>query len=52
MKTISPLMLTCSGGIILLMYFVLCPDSGCDGTGIHWKENFESTFTEICEIGR
>ncbi|XP_039890053.1 kalirin isoform X3 [Simochromis diagramma] len=27
-------------------------NSGCDGTGIHWKENLESTFTEICEIGR
>ncbi|KAL3969409.1 potassium voltage-gated channel Shal-related subfamily D member 1 [Sarotherodon galilaeus] len=26
-------------------------DSGCDGTGIHWKENFDSAFTEICEIG-
>ncbi|XP_043986931.1 kalirin isoform X4 [Gambusia affinis] len=26
--------------------------SGCDGTGIHWKENFESVFTEISEIGR
>ncbi|KAJ8012874.1 hypothetical protein DPEC_G00047410 [Dallia pectoralis] len=23
-----------------------------DGTGILWKDNFESTFTEICEIGR
>ncbi|XP_053482979.1 kalirin [Ictalurus furcatus] len=23
-----------------------------DGTGIQWKDNFESTFTEICEIGR
>uniref|UniRef100_A0A4W5NZU8 non-specific serine/threonine protein kinase n=1 Tax=Hucho hucho TaxID=62062 RepID=A0A4W5NZU8_9TELE len=23
-----------------------------DGTGIQWKGNFESTFTEICEIGR
>lgn len=28
------------------------PDSGCDGAGIQWKENFESAFTEICEIGR
>ncbi|XP_047225589.1 kalirin isoform X2 [Girardinichthys multiradiatus] len=27
-------------------------NSGCDGTGIQWKENFESAFTEICEIGR
>ncbi|XP_008436614.1 kalirin isoform X2 [Poecilia reticulata] len=26
--------------------------SGCDGTGIHWKESFESVFTEISEIGR
>ncbi|XP_035392161.1 kalirin isoform X1 [Electrophorus electricus] len=23
-----------------------------DGTGIQWKDNFESLFTEICEIGR
>ncbi|XP_066542193.1 kalirin isoform X4 [Hoplias malabaricus] len=23
-----------------------------DGTGIHWKDNFETAFTEICEIGR
>ncbi|XP_019910441.3 kalirin isoform X3 [Esox lucius] len=23
-----------------------------DGMGIQWKDNFESTFTEICEIGR
>ncbi|XP_051566267.1 kalirin-like [Myxocyprinus asiaticus] len=23
-----------------------------DGTGIQWKDNFESAFTEICEIGR
>lgn len=30
----------------------LCPDAGFDGTGIHWKENFESMFSEICEIGR
>lgn len=29
-----------------------CADSGYDGTGIQWKENFESTFSEICEIGR
>ncbi|KAL7384475.1 hypothetical protein ABVT39_002968 [Epinephelus coioides] len=27
-------------------------NSGYDGTGIQWKENFESTFTEISEIGR
>uniref|UniRef100_H3DDY1 non-specific serine/threonine protein kinase n=1 Tax=Tetraodon nigroviridis TaxID=99883 RepID=H3DDY1_TETNG len=27
-------------------------DAGFDGTGIHWKENFESMFSEICEIGR
>uniref|UniRef100_A0A671Z378 non-specific serine/threonine protein kinase n=1 Tax=Sparus aurata TaxID=8175 RepID=A0A671Z378_SPAAU len=27
-------------------------DSGYDGTGIQWKENFESTFSEISEIGR
>ncbi|XP_060908991.1 kalirin-like isoform X2 [Labrus mixtus] len=27
-------------------------NSGYDGTGIQWKENFESAFTEICEIGR
>ncbi|XP_034418268.1 kalirin-like isoform X1 [Cyclopterus lumpus] len=27
-------------------------DSGYDGTGIQWKENFDSTFSEICEIGR
>ncbi|XP_067460366.1 kalirin isoform X4 [Thunnus thynnus] len=27
-------------------------NSGYDGTGIHWKENFDSTFSEICEIGR
>ncbi|XP_007569391.1 kalirin isoform X2 [Poecilia formosa] len=26
--------------------------SGCDGTGIHWKDSFESVFTEISEIGR
>ncbi|KAM3608101.1 uncharacterized protein V6R79_019102 [Siganus canaliculatus] len=26
--------------------------SGYDGTGIAWKENFDSTFSEICEIGR
>lgn len=30
----------------------LGPDSGYDGTGIQWKENFDSSFTEICEIGR
>ncbi|XP_043085482.1 kalirin isoform X9 [Puntigrus tetrazona] len=23
-----------------------------DGTGIQWKDNFESVFTELCEIGR
>ncbi|KAM4608414.1 LOW QUALITY PROTEIN: kalirin-like [Polymixia lowei] len=23
-----------------------------DGTGIQWKENFDMTFSEICEIGR
>uniref|UniRef100_A0A8C8J338 non-specific serine/threonine protein kinase n=1 Tax=Oncorhynchus tshawytscha TaxID=74940 RepID=A0A8C8J338_ONCTS len=23
-----------------------------DGMGIQWKDNFESSFTEICEIGR
>ncbi|XP_058642357.1 kalirin isoform X2 [Onychostoma macrolepis] len=23
-----------------------------DGTGIQWKDNFESAFTELCEIGR
>ncbi|KAK5860780.1 hypothetical protein PBY51_022238 [Eleginops maclovinus] len=27
-------------------------NSGYDGTGIQWKENFETTFSEICEIGR
>ncbi|KAI4789412.1 hypothetical protein KUCAC02_035257, partial [Chaenocephalus aceratus] len=27
-------------------------NSGYDGTGIQWKENFESTFSEVCEIGR
>ncbi|GLD56652.1 kalirin-like protein, partial [Lates japonicus] len=27
-------------------------NSGYDGTGIQWKENFDSTFSEICEIGR
>ncbi|XP_026150975.1 kalirin isoform X4 [Mastacembelus armatus] len=27
-------------------------NSGYDGTGIQWKENFDSTFTEISEIGR
>uniref|UniRef100_UPI003AAE5F69 kalirin n=1 Tax=Centroberyx gerrardi TaxID=166262 RepID=UPI003AAE5F69 len=27
-------------------------NSGYDGTGIQWKENFESSFSEICEIGR
>ncbi|XP_078796302.1 kalirin isoform X1 [Oryzias latipes] len=26
--------------------------SGYDGTGIQWKENFDSSFTEISEIGR
>uniref|UniRef100_A0A8C4E889 non-specific serine/threonine protein kinase n=1 Tax=Dicentrarchus labrax TaxID=13489 RepID=A0A8C4E889_DICLA len=31
---------------------VTLPISGYDGTGIQWKENFESTFSEICEIGR
>uniref|UniRef100_A0A1A8F278 Rho guanine nucleotide exchange factor 25 n=3 Tax=Nothobranchius TaxID=28779 RepID=A0A1A8F278_9TELE len=25
---------------------------GHEGTGIQWKEHFESTFSEICEIGR
>ncbi|XP_075870077.1 kalirin isoform X2 [Nelusetta ayraudi] len=25
---------------------------GYDGTAIQWKENFESGFSEICEIGR
>ncbi|XP_062258384.1 kalirin isoform X2 [Platichthys flesus] len=27
-------------------------NSGKDGTGIQWKENFDSSFSEICEIGR
>ncbi|XP_070770972.1 kalirin [Enoplosus armatus] len=27
-------------------------NAGYDGTGIQWKDNFESTFSEICEIGR
>ncbi|XP_029348731.1 kalirin [Echeneis naucrates] len=27
-------------------------NSGYDGTGIQWRENFDSTFSEICEIGR
>ncbi|KAM8748691.1 kalirin isoform 2-T2 [Acanthopagrus schlegelii] len=27
-------------------------NSGYDGTGIQWKENFESTFSEISELGR
>ncbi|KAF7215188.1 transcript variant X3 [Nothobranchius furzeri] len=27
-------------------------NSGHEGTGIQWKEHFESTFSEICEIGR
>ncbi|TMS06560.1 Kalirin [Larimichthys crocea] len=27
-------------------------NSGYDGTGIQWKENFETNFSEICEIGR
>ncbi|XP_024142533.1 kalirin isoform X2 [Oryzias melastigma] len=27
-------------------------NSGYDGTGIQWKENFDSNFTEISEIGR
>uniref|UniRef100_A0A671Z3I1 non-specific serine/threonine protein kinase n=1 Tax=Sparus aurata TaxID=8175 RepID=A0A671Z3I1_SPAAU len=31
---------------------VTLPNSGYDGTGIQWKENFESTFSEISEIGR
>uniref|UniRef100_A0A8C2X7H1 Kalirin RhoGEF kinase a n=1 Tax=Cyclopterus lumpus TaxID=8103 RepID=A0A8C2X7H1_CYCLU len=31
---------------------ITLPNSGYDGTGIQWKENFESTFSEICEIGR
>uniref|UniRef100_A0A7N8XDI1 non-specific serine/threonine protein kinase n=1 Tax=Mastacembelus armatus TaxID=205130 RepID=A0A7N8XDI1_9TELE len=31
---------------------VTLPNSGYDGTGIQWKENFDSTFTEISEIGR
>uniref|UniRef100_A0A3B4YJZ0 non-specific serine/threonine protein kinase n=1 Tax=Seriola lalandi dorsalis TaxID=1841481 RepID=A0A3B4YJZ0_SERLL len=30
---------------------VTLPNSGYDGTGIQWKENFDSTFSEICEIG-
>uniref|UniRef100_A0A3B3SLI1 non-specific serine/threonine protein kinase n=1 Tax=Paramormyrops kingsleyae TaxID=1676925 RepID=A0A3B3SLI1_9TELE len=24
----------------------------CDGSGIQWKDNFATIFTEICEIGR
>lgn len=31
---------------------MFCSDSGYDGTGIQWKENFDSNFTEISEIGR
>ncbi|KAJ8392673.1 hypothetical protein AAFF_G00073470 [Aldrovandia affinis] len=32
---------------------VTLPSGNCyDGTGIQWKDNFESTFTEISEIGR
>uniref|UniRef100_A0A8C7MF17 non-specific serine/threonine protein kinase n=1 Tax=Oncorhynchus kisutch TaxID=8019 RepID=A0A8C7MF17_ONCKI len=31
---------------------VTLPTSTYDGTGIQWKGNFESSFTEICEIGR
>ncbi|XP_028991624.1 kalirin isoform X3 [Betta splendens] len=27
-------------------------NSGYDGTGIQWKENFDSVFSEISEIGR
>ncbi|XP_046902206.1 kalirin isoform X4 [Hypomesus transpacificus] len=27
-------------------------NSTYDGTSIQWKDNFESTFSEICEIGR
>lgn len=31
---------------------ILHADSGYDGTAIQWKDNFESSFSEICEIGR
>uniref|UniRef100_A0A8C7U1X6 non-specific serine/threonine protein kinase n=1 Tax=Oncorhynchus mykiss TaxID=8022 RepID=A0A8C7U1X6_ONCMY len=31
---------------------VTLPTSTYDGTGIQWKGNFESSFTEMCEIGR
>ncbi|CAF88572.1 unnamed protein product, partial [Tetraodon nigroviridis] len=34
------------------MVTVSSTNAGFDGTGIHWKENFESMFSEICEIGR
>ncbi|RXM29505.1 Kalirin [Acipenser ruthenus] len=27
-------------------------DSSCDGTGIPWKDNFESAYIELSEIGR
>uniref|UniRef100_W5ME09 non-specific serine/threonine protein kinase n=2 Tax=Lepisosteus oculatus TaxID=7918 RepID=W5ME09_LEPOC len=29
-----------------------CADSSYDGTDIHWKDNFESAYTELSEIGR
>uniref|UniRef100_A0A4W5PTZ3 non-specific serine/threonine protein kinase n=1 Tax=Hucho hucho TaxID=62062 RepID=A0A4W5PTZ3_9TELE len=31
---------------------VTLPTSTYDGMGIQWKDNFESSYTEICEIGR
>ncbi|KAM9699316.1 LOW QUALITY PROTEIN: kalirin-like [Menidia menidia] len=31
---------------------VTVSDSASDGAGVQWKENFDSVYTEICEIGR
>uniref|UniRef100_A0A8C5CQ04 Non-specific serine/threonine protein kinase n=1 Tax=Gadus morhua TaxID=8049 RepID=A0A8C5CQ04_GADMO len=31
---------------------VVSPDSSLDGTGFLWKDNFDTSFSEICELGR
>uniref|UniRef100_A0A672SA53 non-specific serine/threonine protein kinase n=1 Tax=Sinocyclocheilus grahami TaxID=75366 RepID=A0A672SA53_SINGR len=54
-----------SGDIVLKICNLMPQDTGIytcvavndhastyDGTGIQWKDNFESAFTELCEIGR